>query len=115
MTGQRFRRVAGLALAAATMLVAACSKGASEKPLSIAVIPKGTTHEFWNAIHAGAVKAERELNASGVKVAITWKGPLREDDRVSAVALVVESSADVADEAESVAEAAAEGAKPASD
>ena len=40
---------------------------------------------------------------------------LREDDRVSAVALVVESSADVADEAESVAEAAAEGAKPASD
>ncbi len=40
---------------------------------------------------------------------------LREDDRVSAVALVVESSADVADEAESVAEAAADGAKPASD
>ena len=38
---------------------------------------------------------------------------MREDDRVSAVALVVESSADVADEAESVAEAAAEGAKPA--
>jgi DNA gyrase subunit A len=40
---------------------------------------------------------------------------LREDDRISAVALVVESSADVADEAESVAEAAAEGAKPAGD
>jgi ribose transport system substrate-binding protein len=88
MTGQRFRRVAGLALAAATMLVAACSKGASEKPLSIAVIPKGTTHEFWNAIHAGAVKAERELNASGVKVAITWKGPLREDDREQQVQVV---------------------------
>jgi DNA gyrase subunit A len=39
---------------------------------------------------------------------------MREDDRVSAVALVVESSATVADEAEAVAEAAAEGAKPAS-
>ncbi len=38
---------------------------------------------------------------------------LREDDRVSAVALVVESSADVASEADSVAEAAAEGATPA--
>ena len=38
---------------------------------------------------------------------------MREDDRVSAVALVVESSADVAEEAESVAEAAAEGATPA--
>jgi DNA gyrase subunit A len=37
---------------------------------------------------------------------------IKDDDRVSAVALVVESSADVADEAEAVAEAAAEGAKP---
>jgi len=27
--------------------------------LSIAVIPKGTTHEFWKSIHAGAVKASR--------------------------------------------------------
>ena len=35
---------------------------------------------------------------------------IKDDDRVSAVALVVESSADVADEAETVAEAAAEGA-----
>ena len=52
------------------------------------MIPKGTTHEFWNAIHAGAVKAERELNAKGVKVTITWKGPLREDDREQQVQVV---------------------------
>jgi DNA gyrase subunit A len=38
---------------------------------------------------------------------------IKDDDRVSAVALVVESSADVAAEAEVVAEAAADGAKPA--
>jgi len=38
---------------------------------------------------------------------------MREDDRISAVALVVESSADVAAEADVVAEAAAEGARPA--
>jgi len=38
---------------------------------------------------------------------------IKDDDRVSAVALVVESSADVAEEAEAVAEAAAEGATPA--
>jgi DNA gyrase subunit A len=37
---------------------------------------------------------------------------IKDDDRVSAVALVVESSADVADEAEAVAEKAAEAAKP---
>ena len=39
---------------------------------------------------------------------------IKDDDRISAVALVVESSADVADEAEAVAAAAADGAAPAS-
>jgi ribose transport system substrate-binding protein len=41
----------------------------------IAVVPKGTTHEFWKSVHAGAVKAARELD-----VDIVWKGALREDD-----------------------------------
>ena len=45
------------------------------KRLKIAVIPKGTTHEFWKSVHAGAVKASRELD-----VDIVWKGPLKEDD-----------------------------------
>src|SRR3569833_17799 len=49
--------------------------------LQIAVIPKGTTHEYWKSVHAGAVKAEQELQAAGTKVKIIWKGPLREDDR----------------------------------
>ena len=31
--------------------------GNREPSLQIAVIPKGTTHEFWKAIHAGALKA----------------------------------------------------------
>jgi len=26
-----------------------------------AVIPKGSTHEHWKTVHAGAVKAQREL------------------------------------------------------
>jgi ribose transport system substrate-binding protein len=42
----------------------------------IAVIPKGTTHEFWKSVHAGAVKAARELD-----VEVIWKGPVKEDDR----------------------------------
>ncbi|MCI0533787.1 MAG: substrate-binding domain-containing protein [Verrucomicrobiales bacterium] len=57
------------------------STPAAEKNYTIAVIPKGTTHEFWKAVHAGAVKAERELNAEGRKTRVIWKGPLREDDR----------------------------------
>lgn len=49
----------------------------------IAVIPKGTTHEFWKAVHAGAVKASRETS-----VEIIWKGPLKEDDLKEQVGIV---------------------------
>ena len=54
---------------------------AAEPSYTVAVIPKGNTHEFWKAIHAGAVKAEQELGAQGIQVNLFWKGPLREDDR----------------------------------
>ena len=49
----------------------------------IAVIPKGTTHEFWKSIHAGALAAGNELG-----VEIIWKGPLREDDRDEQIKVV---------------------------
>jgi ribose transport system substrate-binding protein len=52
------------------------------------VIPKGTTHEFWKSIHAGAKKAEMELKAEGVNVQIIWKGPLKEDDREQQIQVV---------------------------
>ena len=61
---------------------------AADKPYTIAVIPKGTTHEFWKSIHAGAIKAQRELAGKGVKVEIIWKGPLREDDRDQQIQVV---------------------------
>jgi ribose transport system substrate-binding protein len=51
--------------------------------LNIVVIPKGTTHEFWKSVHAGAVKAARELD-----VDVIWKGPLKEDDLKSQIDLV---------------------------
>jgi ribose transport system substrate-binding protein len=54
----------------------------------VAVIPKGTTHEFWKSIHAGAMQAAEELKAEGVEVRIIWKGPLREDDREQQVQVV---------------------------
>jgi ribose transport system substrate-binding protein len=78
--------LAAVALAAAT-IVAACGTGrsnsAGSRALTIAVIPKGTSHFFWQSIHAGAVKAGREL---GVEIA--WRGPTREDDRDSQVSEV---------------------------
>src|SRR5437899_5289647 len=60
----------------------------AEPAYTIAVIPKGTTHEFWKAINAGAVKAQRELTEQGTKVDIIWKGPLREDDRDQQIQVV---------------------------
>ena len=67
-----------------------CSSGKQESPgeeegsrLEIAVIPKGTTHEFWKSIHAGAKQA-----ASETGVEILWKGPQKEDDRAQQITVV---------------------------
>ena len=70
-----------LRLFALTLLGLACHLPAAENTYTIAVIPKGTTHEFWKSINAGAFKARDELAASGIKVEVIWKGPLKEDDR----------------------------------
>jgi ribose transport system substrate-binding protein len=67
---------------------ASTAGGAAGKTLTIAVIPKGTTHDFWRAIHAGAVQAAQELSAAGDTVKIIWKGPLREDDREQQVQVI---------------------------
>jgi ribose transport system substrate-binding protein len=68
-----------------TLAVASISCKKAEAPtrkkFTIAVIPKGTTHEFWKSIHAGSNKAASELTEQGTDVELIWKGPLREDDR----------------------------------
>jgi ribose transport system substrate-binding protein len=61
---------------------------AAERGYTIAVIPMGTTHEYWKLIHAGALKAQVEFQKNGVAVEIIWKGPLREDDRDQQVQVV---------------------------
>jgi ABC-type sugar transport system substrate-binding protein len=66
-----------LALLALVLTGVVAAQPPAKPPLRIAVVPKGTTHEFWRSVHAGAIKAERELG--GVK--ITFRGPQKEDDR----------------------------------
>jgi len=56
----------------------------SAATLRIAVIPKGTTHDFWKSVHAGAIKAQRELEG----VRIIWQGPAKEDDRDQQITVV---------------------------
>ena len=79
------RGTPALALTAAVFLLAGCR--GSDAPRRgrpvIAVIPMGTTHEFWKTIHAGALTAARECG-----VDIIWKGPLKEDDRNEQVQIV---------------------------
>jgi len=75
----------------ALLLVAACAqpeKAPVGQSFTIAVIPQGSTHEFWKSIHAGAIKAGRDEAAQKIKVDIIWKGPMREDDREQQVQVV---------------------------
>ncbi len=62
---------------------AACGDSQRSGAPRIAVIPKGTQHVFWNAIHAGAQQAAKE---GGVE--ILWKGPVPESDRQAQIHLL---------------------------
>ena len=68
------------------LLVFATSCGqekSGDDRITISVIPKGTSHVFWQSIHAGAVKAAKELN-----IEVLWVGTATEDDRQQQIMLV---------------------------
>src|SRR5260370_26205220 len=73
------------ALATLLLFAAACNRAPASGAgtLTIAVVPKGTSHVFWQSIHAGAAQAAKEVG-----VTIVWRGPLREDERESQIAEV---------------------------
>jgi ribose transport system substrate-binding protein len=73
MPGCKKQESAGVASTAAT----------APSTLTIAVIPKGTTHVYWRSVRAGAQAAADDLGIN-----IIWKGPLLENDRASQIAIV---------------------------
>lgn len=82
------RRLVWLTLLATTWFSStACSDASSgasgSDRIRIAVIPKGTQHEFWKSVHAGALAA-----ASSLGVDIDWKGPQPEGDREAQIRVV---------------------------
>jgi ribose transport system substrate-binding protein len=79
-------RFLGRLVLAASLLTS--SAFAADRPLNIAVVPKGTTHEFWKSIQAGAMKARMELAEKGIRANVLWKGPLKEDDRDQQIQVV---------------------------
>ncbi len=85
--GKSFRAMIFFTLATVLSVFAGC--GTSEKDsdgngtYTVAVIPKGTTHEFWKSIRVGALNAAEETG-----IDIVWKGSLREDDREEQIQLI---------------------------
>jgi len=78
----RYKTIA--AIFGAALLVVSCSKapeGAAEpaggKKLSIAAIPKATTHSYWKAAEKGARRAAAEFNVN-----LEWQGPL-DDSKIA--------------------------------
>jgi ribose transport system substrate-binding protein len=86
------RIVPSIALLCVLSLAAACggSSGPASKHFKIAVVPKGTSHEFWKAVEAGARRADAELD----DLEIVWKGPAGEGDAAAQISLVESFIAD---------------------
>ncbi len=60
------------------------AEGKKSGKLRIGVIPKGTSHQFWRSVHAGADAAAKELG----DVEVIWKGPETEADTAGQIAVV---------------------------
>ena len=56
----------------------------SSKKYRVVVIPKGTGHQFWKSVHAGALRAAEELG----NVDVIWKGPQKETDTDQQIEIV---------------------------
>ncbi|WP_236696116.1 ABC transporter substrate-binding protein [Rhodopirellula islandica] len=82
LLANRFRRLTWLAPIIVLLVCVGCQPPANEqadsadKPLHFAVIPKGTTHIFWQSVKLGAEQAGDEIGAK-----ITFRGPSKENDR----------------------------------
>jgi ribose transport system substrate-binding protein len=80
------------------LLLGACERKlpapttATTKPLRVAVIPKGTTHEFWKAVERGARRGGEDAG-----VTILWKGPAKEDDTAAQIQVVQQFISDKVD------------------
>lgn len=89
----RYGRLAVVIMAA--LVLAGCGGGTSSgdggpKKFRIAVVPKGTSHDFWYSVRAGAQRADAEFD----DIQITWKGPKSEGDTNDQIKIVEDFVAD---------------------
>ncbi len=74
----------GFGVAALGLLFGCGGSDQSGRPKRIAMIPKGTNHEFWKAVEKGAKQADQELP----EVEVIWKGPPGEGDAPAQIGVV---------------------------
>ena len=60
------------------------SRSSQSDVLRLAVIPKGTSHQFWRTVHAGAEAGAKEMG----NVEVLWKGPETEADTAGQINVV---------------------------
>src|SRR5215475_7180728 len=73
-------RATYILIATLATLAISCARKPSN---TIGMIPKGTTHVFWQTVHAGGIKAAREAGYE-----ILWNAPAVEGDRSRQIAIV---------------------------
>jgi ribose transport system substrate-binding protein len=84
MNPKKSSLIALASVLASFTLLSSCSKApegeastGGVKQLSIAAVPKATTHSYWKAAQAGAERAAKEFN-----VKLEWQGPL-DDSKIA--------------------------------
>ena len=86
----RLRFLLTSAMACGLLMAGACKDEKTQGGMkSIAVIPKGATHEHWQRVKAGAEQAGKEFGVN-----IIWKAPQTENDRQQQIQLVEQFTAD---------------------
>jgi ribose transport system substrate-binding protein len=63
--------------------------GPKTKKYRVLIIPKATANEYWQTVHAGAIKVTEELG----NVELLWRGPKKEDDYTKQIELIESATA----------------------
>jgi ribose transport system substrate-binding protein len=50
-----------------------------EQTVTLAVVLKGSQHQYWKSVTAGTAQAERDLQLQGIRVRLIRRSPLRDD------------------------------------
>ena len=77
-----------LGLAAVACLALAGCGAREHYKYRIAVVPKGLTHEHWQSVHRGALRAAADLKGQGILVQVVWDGPRTESDAQAQIDIV---------------------------